>query len=189
MHQHYDNEKLYYFYSELEDESVFRIFAFMLISLGCYIITWIYKINIILKHVDEDAPDPLRGVFVMFFFPVVWYFIVLILKFLIFKSLPAISGALIWIGWALIIFLSLKYFYDFSKSFGKVTQSNPFFWYFSLYLGYYSLVFIFLNFWILAPFLLFPICTIPAMQATLNWKGKAILERESRFRFNRKVMY
>lgn len=187
MHKHYDDETLYNFYSELEDESVTRLLIFMFISLGTYIITWVYKINVVLKHVDDNAPDPLRGVFVMFFIPVAWYFIVIILKFMIFASLPKISQVLQWLGWGIIVFFTLRYIYDFSKSFGKITQTNPIFWYTSIYLGYYSIIFIFLNFFSFAPFLLFPIIAIPAMQATLNRKGKKILEKETLKRFNRKI--
>jgi hypothetical protein len=121
------------------------VFGLIIISLGTFIIPWIYTKNKEFRYLDKDAPNPPRGVVVLTMLPFIWGYSFYIIRKLIIKH-PLTIGIEI-VGWSFIIFLIIKYILDFCLSFGRITDTNGFLW-FALFI--------------------IPILTIPAMQAELN---------------------
>ena len=121
------------------------VLGLIIISLGTFIFPWIYTKNKEFEYLDPQTPDPRRGIVVLMLLPFGWGYFFYIFKNLIFSH-PLITTIDI-VGWSFIIFLILKYIFDFCQSFGKITDTSGWGWFFLF----------------LVPFL-----TIPAMQAELN---------------------
>ena len=134
------------------------VFGLILISCGIYAITWIYTRNKEFEILDKHTPNHIRGSIVLMLLPLSWFYIIFIIKKLIMNNLfIEITQITIW---GILIFLILKYLYDFCMSFGKITKTNGIYW-----------------------FLIIPIfiITIPIMQAELNSHfSKLILKSRSK---------
>ncbi len=163
----FPTEKLEFFYSDFEKKPPLLMLLFMVLSLGFYAINWIYFMNKKLDEIDDDSPQPERGLIILFFFPVVFSIIMQIL-YNIMKIPEGVFLSITYTVWSLIIFLSLKYIYDFCLSYSKVTQTNALFWYIFIYLGFPAVVLFFFNFPYALPLMFFTMITIPAMQSYIN---------------------
>ena len=61
--------KLNDFYKNYEEVNPAYVLGLIIISLGIYIITWIYNVNKNLENLDDDAPEALRGALLMVILP------------------------------------------------------------------------------------------------------------------------
>lgn len=168
-------------FQEYKKENPFVLFLILLVTLGAYGINWIYLKNKKFYDVCEDSPDPKRGLVLMFFFPFSWIIIFYEAR-IIFGGLTQFFKIIELIGWFIIMFLILQYVYDFCENFADLTNSIAFFWYIGIYLGFLGLILSVIGFYYLLPMLLFPITTIPVMQAKLNqiyYKFRAKEEKSS----------
>lgn len=123
------------------------VLGLIVISLGLYMIPWIYIKNREFEGIDKDAPDSRRGFVVLVMVPFFWAYAVFVCKTLIMDNLAVEIVEIV--GWGFAIFLILKYLFDFCMAYARITRTNGFLW--------------FLLFFI-------PFLTIPAMQAELNSK-------------------
>ncbi|MDA3855207.1 MAG: hypothetical protein PF569_03025 [Candidatus Woesearchaeota archaeon] len=133
------------YFKEFRETNPWLVLGLIIISLGFYIITWIYSKNKEFEHLDKFSPDAARGAAVMMLLPFGWFYVVLIIKRLIIDNL--FVEILEIVIWGFILFLVLKYIYEFCLSFGRITRTNGIYWFFLFFI---------------------PIITIPAMQMELN---------------------
>ena len=163
------------FFLEYKEQNPLILMILMVCSLGLYLFIWLFLTNKELEKIDEDSPDPKRAVVILFVLPsmviTIMHFLSIIFSSWMADKMIFAFGTLIW---ALVIFLSLQYIYDFCNSFGKFTQSSGLIWYLFLYPGYFSLILIFFNFFWTLFFVLFPIFTILAMQDVLIKKCQSV---------------
>ena len=132
------------FYKDFRQTNPALILGLIIISFGFYVINWIYLKNRDFESIDNLAPDSNRGAIIMMVIPFSWFFIIFIFKKLIFPSFNIFLGIFEIIGWGFVTFLLLKYFLDFSLSFGRITKTKGIIWFlgfFSGVLGAYAIVF------------------------------------------------
>ncbi|MCA9496817.1 MAG: hypothetical protein KC589_07765 [Nanoarchaeota archaeon] len=171
-----------YFCNIYETKNSILVLFFIIISAGTYIIKWIYDHNKIFEAVDKDAPDSMRGLIVTFVIPIIWLIFITPLNFIFDNSI-----VIYWINiiiWYIIIVLSLKYIYDFCSTFAMITQTKTLVWYLFLYSGYFGLVLLLFDFYVLwfLPFV--TIFTIAFMQALLNKVVGDFRQRKDKVTFN-----
>lgn len=157
------------FYENFKYISAFKIFVFMIFSLGFYFINWIYLTNVNFKKSGVDiAPNPEYGLKFMFLVPFVWLMVTGVFK----KIFTVIDySVLFWvdvIGWMLIMIMMLEYMYRFCMCFGKFTNSNGLFWYLFLWVGFFPLALLPFGKYFFLPLLIFSLLTVPVMQMKLN---------------------
>ncbi len=172
------------FYWSYDEKNPIAVFIAMTISLGFYIITWIYFLNKELAKYDPEAPNPDRGALIMFFIPLSWYITTIVISKLFLINFPSISFTINFLGWILVIFLGLKYLYDFCISFANITKSNALLWYLFIYPGFLAYVLAFFNFFYTFPFIFFTIIAIPSMQDFMNNRAKEIQTKRQFIYFN-----
>lgn len=199
-----DKDREYFF--ESYENIIFppKILFLMLISFSSYLIYWIYKTNkdfLILEN-NYDIPQPERAISVLIILPSIWFLTIYSIKKFIFhidnnfllkiywdsniifyKSTLQILGYIEIIIWILILFLILKYFYDFSLFFGDLTKTNFFTWYIFLSSQVFGFIFLLLREYGLFSLIFFSIICIPAMQAKLNnmYEKYQVLERKNNY--------
>ncbi len=184
MKSTYPLKRLLYFYENYRHRSPLKVLFLMFLTFGFYFIYWIYTMNVKLSEIDEDTPDPKRGLIITLLFPVFWFFSMFIVSNFILPGF-AYNSYLSVFGWLLISFLSMKYNYEFCCSFSKVTCSQPgLVWYLFLYPGYFSLILLVLNFYYTFPLIFFPLITIPAMQDFINKRAKQTMMKRAAQHFN-----
>lgn len=171
-----------FFLNDFEEKHFLKVFFLLVFSLGLYAISWIYNVNKKLELIDDDAPDSRRAIFILFLFPVGWALIYVVLSKLIFTNNPFLHYVNV-IVWFLLIFLSLKYLYDFCDSFGKLTRSSGMVWYLLNYSGYLGVILILFDIYYLLYLVVIPICTIPAMQEFMNLTAKYTLAEAQKEHF------
>lgn len=178
------------FFKEYKEKNSILILLYVLISFTLYVIYWLYKMNLDLLKVDEDAPNNNRAISVLVILPSLWFLICYFFKKFIFhlnsnyllkiafsSNLYHFSffnfsiGFIEFFGWLLIIFLILKYFYDFSVSFGKVTKSQAMVWYVFLSSEVFGFIFILFGIKLLLILSFFTIISVPAMQEKMNFEA------------------
>ena len=174
-----------FFYEKYEVNYPAIILFKIIITFGLYVIWWFYKMNIKLEEVDGDAPSSKRGVIILLFLIPGFEGVLFVLEKLVFINAQNLLFIVTAIGWSLVIFLSLKYIYDFCDCFGKWTASSGLFWYLAIYPGYFSIILYFYHFYYALPLLFFSIITVPAMQAFLNIKERKFREMKEHNNFNR----
>lgn len=158
------------FYKNIDEKSPGLIIILIIISLGLYIISWIYQQTKQLEKVDPDAPVASRSAFVLMIFPVGWYFINLVFKTLIFTEFTnsifyRVFEAVVWLGLFLLV---MKYLFDFGQSFGKITKTNGIIWFIFLSIGFLGLIGFGTGNRYLLVLVGILVITIPAMQAEMN---------------------
>ncbi|NCC71085.1 hypothetical protein EOM09_05890 [bacterium] len=159
--------------------------ALILISLGVYLINWLYQRNIDFEKVDTDAPDAKRGAIIMFFIPSAWFLIIWVLKLLFFEAGNHFIGILEIVVWGIIIVLIAKYILDFCICFGRITKTNGLFWFLLYLIGGIGFISIFFKFYFTIPLIFFLIISVPAMQAELNSHFLKIhMRKEKRIYYN-----
>lgn len=176
------------FFENYVEQNSILILLYVIISGTFYVIYWLYKTNLELSLVDEDAPNPDRAISVLLLLPSLFFLISYIFKKFIFNfsnsSLLGISwnfninlisnnfeylyGIFEFSIWILIIFLILKYFYDFSVSYSKITKTNFFVWYLFLSSEAFGFIFLLFSNYLFTTISFFTIISVPAMQEKLN---------------------
>lgn len=158
------------FYGKFKYISAFKVFIFMIFSFGFYFINWIYLTNLNLRRSGVDcAPNPEHGLRFMFLVPFTWLVVTGVFK----KIYTVIDySVLFWVdvvGWFIIMIMMLEYMYRFCMCFGRFTNSNGFFWYLFLWVGFFPLALIPFGKYFFLPLLLFSLFTVPVMQMKLNY--------------------
>ncbi len=179
-------EKQYLFYSGILEDNPTRILFLTIITLGLYSIKWIYDINKEFLKYDDETPEPLRGLVIFFVMPFFWTCMHLFFKRFLFPESIIVKWMIIG-GWLFIMILSLKFFWDFCKVYGKFTNTKSLLWYLTFYPGYFGVAFGLLEIYNTIHFIIFPIITIAVMQLVLNNSGNKILNKFTRDKFNMKV--
>lgn len=157
------------FFKDFKESNPSLILGLIIISIGLYIINWIYLISKDFESLDDEAPEPNRGAALMMIIPFGWFFIIFTLKEIIFKgTYILVLGIIEIVVWGLIIFLILKFLYDFCKTYGKITKTNHFFWFGFFFLGLIGIVATTLGHYFVSPLIFFLFIVVPAMQAELN---------------------
>lgn len=156
------------FYKDFRETNPGLVFGLILISLGFYIINWLYMKNKEFELIDSEAPDSNRGAIIMMIFPFAWFFILFILKTLIFEKSNLYLNLIGILGWIVVIFLIMKYLFDFCISFGKITKTNGIYWYLFFILPAVGVILAFFGYYYFLFLLFFLLVVIPAMQAELN---------------------
>ena len=183
MKQKINLKDLEFFYDNFVIESPILVIIKIFLTLGLYVIFWIYKMNRALEKVDENAPDSRRGVIIICVIPPFIFILSAIFEKLFnFNKVSIITFNVV--VWSFIIFLTLKYIYDFFMSFGKWTGSSGLFWYLVFYPGYFSLILSIFGFYYALPLLFFTIVSIPSMQGYINIKEREFRELYERSKFN-----
>jgi len=157
--------KLGEFYKNYEERNPAYVLGLIIISLGLYVITWIYNVNNNLELLDDDAPESLRGALLMVILPFFWLFLTSFLH-LFFDSL--VFEAIKLIVYILLYFLFLNYLFDFCIAFSHITRSKPLVWFLPLFLGSLGIFGYYLQLVIVSLLLIILLLMIPAMQAELN---------------------
>ena len=156
------------FYNEFRQINPSLVLGLIILTLGLYIINWIYLNNKNFEKVDKQAPDSNRGAIIMMVLPFSWFFIILIFKKIILGPNSLILQIFEIVGWTFIIFLLLKYLLDFCLSFGRITRTQGLFWFIFILTGLIGIISIPIGFYYTMPLSFFLIISIPAMQAELN---------------------
>lgn len=133
------------YFHEYTHMSPALVFGLIIVTLGFYMIPWIYTKNKEFATIDEHAPHENRGVVILMLLPFAWGYLFYVVKNLLFYHPILIT--LEFFGWSFIIFLILKYIWDFIQSFARVTESDGRIWF---------LIF------------LIPFVAIPLMQSEIN---------------------
>lgn len=185
--KHYPIEKLeIFFLNDFEEENPLKVFLLIIFTLGIYALSWIYKLNTKLELIDDEAPDSKRAFSVLFILPFGWTLIYFVLLKLIFQGTNIYLSIFNYVVWSALIFLSLKYVYDFCISFGKLTRTLGIVWYFLIYSGYLGIIVLFFQIYYMWPLIVIPVLTIPSMQIFLNISARYILEEAERGHFKSK---
>lgn len=199
-----DEDRQYFFESYEDIRFPGKILFLMLISFSSYLIYWMYKTNqdfLILEN-KYDIAQPQRAISVLVILPSIWFLTMYIIKKFIFhinnnfllkiywdtniifyKSSLQILGYIEITVWLLILFLILKYFYDFCVFFGDLTKTNFFTWYIFLSFEVFGFIFLLLGQYGLFSLVFFSLICIPAMQAKLNnmYEKYEILGRKNNY--------
>lgn len=153
---------------EFEKTNLSLMLGLIIISIGLYIIYWIYVKNKEFEALDHDAPESNRGAIIMMVIPFVWFFIMYFLKGSFFGFFNKIFSVIELFGWILVIFILLKYLLDFCISFGTVTQTRGILWFLPFLFGIVGAIGRFLGSYYFLLFLISPIIVVLAMQNELN---------------------
>lgn len=156
------------FYKEFKEKDPNVVLLLSVISLGLYMINWIYLRNKELQSLDPDAPESARGAIIMLIIPAIVYFMVFVLKNVMLSGENVIIGIFEIVIWGISLFLLLKYLFDFCISFGKVTRTEGLIWFFFMMMGVVGIISFFMEFYFVTPLVFFLIISIPAMQAEIN---------------------
>ena len=151
-----------------EKSSPLIIMILIILTLGVYVINWIFLRNREFEFMDNDAPDAKRGLALMIFLPFGWALTMFVLKKLIFTGEPLILGILEIVIWGLIVFLLMNYIFDFCLCFSRITKTSPIIWFIPFLLGFVGSIFLALGFYYVSPLIFFTIIVVPAMQAELQ---------------------
>lgn len=168
---------------EFSTMNVSLFFGLIIITLGLYIVYWIYDKNKQFEVLDDQSPDSSRGAVIMVILPFLWFFILYFLKGFIFGFDSVIVNFIGLGGWFFLIFMFVKYLLDFCLSFGRITQNQgvlPFLLFLVGFIsGYLSLIlnqfFIFL--------LIFPVFAVLFMQSELNLFYNSYRQRKDKKSF------
>ncbi|MFW5705215.1 MAG: hypothetical protein ACOCXG_05230 [Nanoarchaeota archaeon] len=156
------------FYKDFRETNPALVLGLIIISLGFYVIDWIFLRNKEFEEIDKHAPDSKRGAILLMIIPFMWFFIMIVLKHIIFSPKSPFLGIVEISGWLLIIFLILKYLYDFCISFGFITKTNGAIWFLFFLPIVPAGIGALLGYPIFLILLFLPAIVIPAMQAELN---------------------
>lgn len=156
------------FYKDFSPMSPSLLLGLIIISLGLYIINWVYLRNKEFELLDQFAPDSKRGVIIMMIIPFTWFFILYLLKYIFLDSINLFFQIIQIVSWGLIIVLVLKYLLDFCLTYGRITNTLGLVWFIPFLLGSIGILgIIFNNVYIgllIVPFVII----LPAMQSELN---------------------
>ncbi|MFT4244182.1 MAG: hypothetical protein ACMXYB_01860 [Candidatus Woesearchaeota archaeon] len=165
MNPKFNSRDLNAYFKNYQEKNSAYILGLIIISLGLYVLTWIYSVNKDLENLDSDAPSSIRGAMLLFILPLVWFFISTYLRVLsnsiIFEFIQITIFIVLYI-------LILKYLYEFTLSFSHITSTKPIIWFGSIFIGSLGIFGYYTEFYYL--FFLFSILLliVPAMQEQLN---------------------
>ncbi len=130
MKEYYNIQNRKYFYHNFQKLNPLLFLFLIVITFGFYLIEWFYQTSKIFEILDDEAFLSERVFFVIFLFPTTWYFINYFSTKLGFVNLFIdITERVVW---AFLIFLIIKFLYDFACSFGRITETYGLFWFFIL---------------------------------------------------------
>lgn len=173
-------ETLKSYYRNFKPSSPVIIQFLMIFTLGLYLINWVYTKNREFEDYSDEAPDSKRGAVLMLIFPFSWMLIIWIMNELILPNSEDFMEVLNVAGWCFIMFMILQYLYEFCYLYGQITRTEGLIWYYTIFPGFLALILLPLGFWYTIPLLFFPVVSIPAMQAKLNYESeRMVLQRES----------
>ena len=156
------------FFKEFRETSPALILGLIIVTLGLFIINWIFLRNREFDKLDKNAPNPNRGAVIMMILPFGWFFILQVLKELIFGYENLFIGIFEIVGYFLILFLLLKYLLEFCLTFGRITNTHGIFWFLLFLVGVIGLIGIIFEFYPVATLTIFLLLVIPVMQSELN---------------------
>ena len=157
------------FYKSFKEVNPAIILGLILITLGLYIVNWIYSQNKELLKLDDNSPELSRCATLLVILPVTWFTVFFLLKNTAFYNLyPEFLLFVEIFGWVIILVFILKYIYDFCECFSNVTKGNKFVWFSLISIGIIGIIGIFFKSYIFSPFGFFLLVSIPAMQEELN---------------------
>lgn len=165
MNPKFNSKKLYEFFEDFDQKNPTYLLGLIIVSLGLYIVTWIYSLNKDFEIIDSDAPDSTRGIVVLVALPFTWFFIISFIKFLN-NSTPVLIVELV--VYLILYFLAMKYMYEFCLTFTHITQTSIGFWYGMVVLGSFGLYAIYFQSYYMLSLLLILLLVVPFMQAELN---------------------
>lgn len=161
------NQKINQYFEDFHPLNPALLLGFIILTFGIYIIPWLYVKNKEFELVAKNfAPNSFRNPILFFVFPFSWFYIIYIIKLLIFDNLFVKIIQIF--GWFIIYILILKYVYDFCFCFGKITKTLGIYWFIIFLIGSFGIFGIFLNKILIMPFCIFLLILIPSMQAELN---------------------
>ncbi len=182
--QKFVNSSLANFYENFHFKSPDRVLLVMVFTLGLYLIHWVYSTTKDFERIDENnSPNSLSGIFVLFILPAFWGF------FFFMYNLLFYEGGMFFtlfekLGWIFIIILILEYLYRFCEFYAKITVTNEKVWYYSMFPGFLAFTFLVFEIYYGIPFFFFVLIVIPAMQAQLNSRYKEYNLRVVALHFN-----
>ena len=156
------------FYKSYKETGTSLVLGLIILTLGLYTINWIYMRNKEFESLDKHAPDSNRGAIILMVLPFAWFFITAVLEKLVFNPNSTIFSIIEILGWSLVIFLVIKYIFDFCISYGKITKTFGILWFILFLIGIIGVISIFLKIKCTIPLVFFLIIVIPAMQNELN---------------------
>lgn len=165
MNPKFNSRKLYEFFENFEQKNPTYLLGLIIVSLGLYIITWIYSLNKDFELIDENAPDSTRGVIVLVALPFTWFFIMSFIKFLSDSITIQIVEMVVYL---LLYFLAMKYIFEFCLTFIHITQTSLGFWYGGILLGSFGFFALFFESYYMLLLLVLLVLIVPFMQAELN---------------------
>lgn len=180
MNPKFNSRELNEFFKNYEEKNSAYILGLIIVSLGLYILTWIYSINKDLENLDEDAPSSNRGAILMFVLPFIWFFIITYIKTITNSIIVEFIQVTIFL---VIYILILKYLYEFTLTFSHITRTKPIVWFSLFFLGSLGVFGYYLSFYYLFFLFSIPILLIPAMQEQLNVTYHKISIRKNNISF------
>lgn len=187
FNKNYTDEDLVNFFYTMKDKSPVTLLFYMVISLGTYLIFWLYDMNKKLLELESDGPNPDFVFLNTVSLPAIWFLFTYFIKVLFFNlrfeflfqyysdfskidfsPFGYLFGIIEILGWIFIIVLILRYFFDFCYTFAKITKTDTFTWFVFLSGELFAIIFLILGYYGLVIFAFFTLITIPAMQDKLN---------------------
>jgi hypothetical protein len=170
------------FYKNFHETNPALILGLTIVSFGFYVIYWIFLRNRDFEELDKNAPDSKRAVAILMVLPFAWFFITKAIHNL-FGLINTITRTIEVMGWLVILFLLLKYLFDFCISYGRITRTIGVVWFiFFIPIVPASIGYFFWEKWFLL-FLIPTLVAISVMQAELNSKFKRITFRKEEVRY------
>ena len=182
-HPNFSREELEKMFEDYKRVNVVATFFYLIATFGFYIIPWIFFHNRKFEQIDEQAPDSRRGAVILFILPILSYTTFLAMEKIFFpNSFPlTIIKVLVW---CLLIFLTLKYLYEFSRSFAKITLTNTLAWYIFIYIGYSSYILALFGFYYALYAVIIFFIGIASMQEILNVVCFRVTSKKQKESFN-----
>ncbi len=157
-----------HFYDYHEEKKGIQILGLILITIGMYIIKWIYEKNKEFEILDPDAPDSQRGAVLVFIMPFIWVSILYVLGYLLDFKDNLLFQIFEILGSLLLYFLILKYLLDFCFTFGRITKTHGFLWFIPVAFGTFGVWGIIFQIYYLMPLSLLIFGWCPGLQIEFN---------------------
>lgn len=170
MNYKLDYDTLKSYYRNFTPYSPGKVQLFMVLTLGLYLVHWVYLKNKEFEEYTDEAPDSKRGAALMLVLPFSWLLIMLLVKLILPGSLEFVRILNV-SGWLFIMFMILQYLYEFCYLYGAITRTYGMVWYYFIFPGFLALILVPLGFWYTIPLLFFPFACLPAMQGKLNYES------------------
>lgn len=165
MNPKFNSKKLHEFFEDFDQKNPTYLLGLIIVSLGLYIITWIYSLNKDFEFIDENTPDSSRGIIVLVVLPFTWFFIMSFVKFFNTSVIVQIIEISVY---SILYILAMKYLYEFCITFIHITQTSIGFWYGLILFGSFGFFAPFFEAYYMLLLLIVLLLVVPFMQAELN---------------------